>query len=350
MLKMMNGLNKMDVLNNKLYIDDIKRALKNYDFNRFNEKKILITGATGLIGSAIVDMLIIMRQIGVNMQIFAAGRDILKIAKRYGNKVIPIEYDAMCPVQLPTDIDFIVHGAGNASPELYIKSPVETMLSNINGVTNLLLYCKRNGAHMLYISSSEVYGKKEKNEDFLENDYGYVDQDNIRNSYAEAKRASEMLCRSFAIEYNIEVTMIRPGHVFGPTASPTDKRISSEFAFKAARGERLEMLSAGLQKRSYCYCVDAACAILICLLNGKKGEAYNIGTLDVTSIKEMAQILAETANVTLISKEPSREELGAFNPMNNSALNNKKLLNIGFKQCFSAREGLEHTIKILQML
>lgn len=136
--------------------------------------------------------------------------------------------------------------------------------------------------------------------------------------------------------------------MYGPTASKKDKRISSDFAYKAARGEKLEMLSAGLQNRSYCYCIDASMAILVCLIKGVSGEAYNIGTKDVTSIREMARILAKAGDVELKIKEPNKEEKSAFNPMNNSSLDMRKISEIGYVESFTAREGLEHTVLILK--
>lgn len=350
LLKRRIGLNKnMGLLNSTLYRNDIKKALEKYDFSSSDGKSVLVTGATGLICSSLIDVLLILQEItGIKIKILGAGRNQNKIEKRFDERIIPIVYDAILPLQIAEDVDFIIHGAGSASPELYTNKPVETMLSNINGVNNLLNYCVGKKTRMVYISSSEVYGQKDKEDPFVETNYGYIDLDNIRNSYSESKRASEMLCKSYATEYGIDVSIVRPGHVYGPTASTKDKRISSDFAYKAARGENMEMLSTGLQKRSYCYCIDAAMAILVCLINGVSGEAYNIGTEDVTSIREMAQILAKAGGVELKIREPSREEKGVFNPMNNSSLNMKKITEIGYIETFTAKEGLEHTVLILK--
>ena len=132
--------------------------------------------------------------------------------------------------------DYIISGAGLASPELYTEKPVETILSNFDGVHALLNYSKNNGTQrLLYISSSEVYGNKKTVESFMEGDYGEVDIDNIRSSYTVAKRASEMLCKSYASEFGVDCVIARPGHIYGPSAKKADKRISSDFAFKAKR-------------------------------------------------------------------------------------------------------------------
>lgn len=340
----------MNLLNSTTYYEDILKILENYDFSELDGKTVFITGVTGLICSALVDILRVLKKNAINIKIIAAGRNVSKIIERFVDEVIPFEYEAMHSVDMPSNIDYIIHGAGNASPELYTSQPVETMLSNIIGVNNLLRYCIGKKIKMVYISSSEVYGQKEVEAAFSEDSFGYIDPNNIRNSYSESKRSSEMICRSYAKEYGVSVSIVRPGHIYGPTASNRDKRISSDFAYKAARGENLEMLSLGLQKRSYCYCIDAACAILVTLLNGVSGEAYNIGTEDTTSIREMAVMLADAGNVQLLAKKPTQQEMNVFNPMNNSSLTIEKINKIGYKQVFSVSVGLKHTVKILREL
>ena len=141
--------------------------------------------------------------------------------------------------------------------------------------------------------------------------------------------------------------IVRPGHIYGPTASPRDRRISSEFAYLAAQGKSLEMKSLGLQKRSYCYSLDCAAAILVALINGEKGESYNIGHDEVTSVREMAQMLADAGKVELKINDPTEDDLKKFNPMDNSSLNNEKIKEIGYKDSLSVREGLAHTVAIL---
>lgn len=341
-----------DILRNKTYLHDIERALSNLELAQMNGKSILITGGLGLILSSVVDLLIkYSEQNNVNVDIYIADINESSFDTRYGEYrcVQYLPYDATKPITFDIEIDYIIHGAGVASPELYVSKPVETMLSNFNGVLNLLEYAKaHNAKRMLYISSSEVYGTKDTMDAFEENRFGSVNINSIRSSYSEAKRASEVLCKSYSSEYDVDTVIVRPGHIYGPTASPKDKRISSEFSYLAALGKSLEMKSLGLQKRSYCYSLDCASAILTALLSGEKGESYNIGQDEVTSIREMAQMLAEAGNVSLIINEPAEADLKQFNPMNNSSLNNEKIKAIGYRDTFSVREGVEHTVKILK--
>lgn len=343
-----------NILSNNIYVEDINKVLETFDFSDFMNKTVLVTGGLGLICSSLVDLMIVYNKChNANISIYIAYTNEAGFNARYGEyacvKYLP--YDATKPIAFNVDADYIIHGAGVASPELYVSKPVETMLSNFNGVLNLLEYARAHAVkRMLYISSSEVYGTKDTGDAFEENSFGTVNINAIRSSYAEAKRASEVLCRSYSSEYDIDTVIVRPGHIYGPTASPRDKRISSEFAYLAAQGKSLEMKSLGLQKRSYCYSLDCAVAILVALMNGQKGESYNIGHDEVTSIREMAQILAEAGNVNLKINEPTEEDLKQFNPMDNSSLNNEKIKAIGYRDSFSVREGLFHTVKILEDL
>lgn len=338
----------MKLLDSNLYKKDIEKAIKSIDLTSLNDKTIFITGGLGLICSAIIDVLILYGKTG---QIYVGARDEEKFKERYDgyNKVKFVQYDALDRINFNFIPDYIIHGAGLASPELYTSKPVETILSNFNGVHSLLEFVKDNKVEkLLYISSSEVYGIKTTENSFKEGIYGEIDIDNIRSSYAEAKRASEMICKAYSYEYDIETVIVRPGHIYGPSAKIEDKRISSDFAFKAAKGEQLEMKSAGLQRRSYCYSIDCAIQILFALTKGKKAKAYNVGHEEITSIRHMAEIYAKAGNVDLIIKEPTVDEIKNFNPMTNSALDNSFIKELGYRDTFSVEEGLTHTVNILK--
>lgn len=320
-------------------------------------KSILITGAAGLICSAVVDILFRYNDIhNAGIRILAAGRWPEEMEKRFGEMVkrpdfIFVRYDASrTDNELNLPCDYIIHGASNAFPGMIIKEPVETMLSNFLGMKYLLDYAKGMGTkRILYISSSEVYGKKENSEPFREDEYGSIDLLNPRNSYSIGKRAAETLCASYAAEYGVESVIVRPGHIYGPTASPMDNRVSSAWAYAAARGEDIIMKSDGLQLRSYCYCLDCASAMLKVLLSGNNITAYNISNPDsIISIRQMAEILAEAGKVQLVREEAGEEEKKSFNPMSNSSLESNNLQKLGWQGLFDAKRGLSHTVVILK--
>ena len=147
----------------------------------------------------------------------------------------------------------------------------------------------------------------------------------------------------------LKITIFRPGHIYGPTAGRSDNRVSSAWAFTAARGEDIVMKSDGAQIRSYCYAPDCASAILKVLFRGEAGHAYNISNPDsIISIREMGEILAKAGGVRLKKETAGAEEKRGFNPMSNSSLESGSLEGLGWRGCFSAEEGLTHTVEILK--
>lgn len=351
MQKMMSGLRNeenMKLLESDIYLKDLEKVVKNINLEVLEGKSVFITGGLGLICSAIVDVLLAYGRTGI---IYVGARNIEQYNLRFGEikKVQYIQYDALQDFEIDFIPDYIIYGAGVASPELYTEKPVEVILSNFQGVQFLLEFARKNKIErLLYISSSEVYGKKITEEPFREDMYGKIDIDNIRSSYPIAKRASEMLCKAYYSEYGVDTVIARPGHIYGPSSKKTDKRISSDFAFKSAKGEKLVMKSSGLQRRSYCYSLDCAVQILIVLLKGKSGEAYNIGHDEVITIRKMSEIFAKAGKTELLMSKPSKAEKKAFNPMNNSSLNNDKVKKLGYRDTFTVEEGLAHTVKILK--
>ena len=341
-----------NILGNKTYNEDLARVINKFDFSGLKNKSVMITGGLGLIGSAVADLLFAANKIkNLNIKIFIASRSEEKFNKRYGNieDINFIYYDALEQINFNEYFDYIIHCAGLASPDMYVNFPVETLMTSVDSVRNLLEYCKnKNVMRFLYVSSSEVYGLKKEEKAFIENMYGTIDIDNVRSSYAIGKITSEVLCRSYLKEYNVDCVIVRPGHIFGPTASEKDKKVSSEFAYLAAQGKSLTLKSSGLQKRSYCYTLDCAAAILVSLIKGVAGESYNIGHDEITSIKEMAGYMAEAGGVELSVSNPTESELKAFNPMNNSSLDIQKIKDIGYQDSFSVREACRHTIEIIR--
>lgn len=345
----------MGIWNSATYLADLEEAVKRTDLEPLRGKKILITGATGLICSTVVDLLLLCNEkCGMDITIYAAARSREKMLCRFPGKeasgLIPVAYDATKPVDFPFRADYILHGASNASPEKYVSEPVDTLLANIVGVNELLQYGNACGTtKFVYISSSEVYGTLSQAEPLSEDVYGCVDILSPRASYPMGKRAAETLCVAYANQYGMDISITRPGHIYGPTAQNSDRRVSSAFARQAVMGEDLVMKSAGTQKRSYCHCIDCACAILTILLKGKNKEAYNISNShSILTIRQMAQRIADQAGVQLIMELPREAELAAFNPMDNSSLSGTKLEALGWQGFLDADTGFRHTIQALQ--
>ena len=348
----------MSIYNSKLWTEDIDIVMRILpELERLEGQNVMITGAAGLICSAVTDILIRYNETrDGKIQIYAAGRNEHKMKERFG-KFFDCDYfhfvlydSSMVDNEFGFEADYIIHGAANSSPKRIMNEPVETMLGNFFGVKYLLDFARDCGSkRILYISSSEVYGKKNGDRASQEGDYGFIDILLSRNSYSIGKQAAETLCISYADEYGIDPVIIRPGHVYGPTASKTDDHVSSAWAYAVANGKDIVMKSDGAQIRSYVYCLDCASAILKVLLCGEKCKAYNISNPDsVISIKEMAKILCKAGGVELHYESANEADKKRFNPMSNSSLNSVRLLSLGWKGYFNAENGFGHTVSILK--
>lgn len=350
----------MSILKSKTYFDDLEYTVENTDIlEGFKNKSIFITGGTGLIGSAVVDLLLMSNLVkNLNITILVASRNASKAQARFAdfvdtkvvNSLSFIPYDSTRNNNLDFHADYIIHAASNAHPKAFVESPVDTMLSNIDGLKELLDYSRVHRVrNIVYVSSSEVYGRKNTVESFKEDEYGSLDILNPRNAYASSKRAAETLCASYYKQYDVKSSIVRPGHIYGPTATNSDSRVGSSFAYCVAAGNDIVLKSDGKQIRSYCYTLDCATAILTVLLRGEPAVAYNISNPDsIISIKELAQLYAVEGGVKLAFDLPSESEKAAFNPMDNSSLDSTKLENLGWKGLFSANEGTAHTIAALK--
>ena len=350
----------MNIYDSKLWISDLDETIAALpELAQLANKSVMVTGCTGLICSAVVDVLIRWNETyNEKINILAAGRSEKKIEARFSPYLAEdwftfVPYDASSTENdLPLPCDYIIHGASNASPNKIVKEPVETMLSNVLGMKYLLDYAKeRRVKRVLYISTSEVYGRKEHNNPSKINEYGWIDLLNSRNSYSIGKCAAETMCASYADEYGVESVIIRPGHIYGPTAVESDNRVSSAWAYDVARGKDVVMKSDGSQIRSYCYCLDSASAILTVLLKGENVHAYNISNPDsIINIRGMAEILTKSAGVQLKMELPTEAEKKGFNPMSNSSLDSTELLALGWRGLFDAERGFSHTVEILKEL
>ena len=196
-------------------------------------------------------------------------------------------------VPVEEDVHFVVHGASIASPTLYRRRPLETIDVNVTGTRHLLdLAVHKEVEGFLYLSSSEIYGDPPPDWIPTPEEYrGNVACDGPRACYDESKRLAETLCFTYHRMHGTPVTIARPFNVYGPRLRLDDGRVVPDLIRNVVRGEALTILSDGRATRSFCYVTDAIVAMLLLLLKGRRGEAYNVGHDEEVSIGELAETL-----------------------------------------------------------
>lgn len=337
---------------NPLYVEDLENAAA---YAELDNSSVLVTGASGLIGSFIVDALAYHNEKhGANIKIYAMSRRLEKLRERFSyctdiHNVSLAAHDICKPLE-DVRYDYIIHAASNADPRTYALYPVETIQTNIIGTTNVLEYAR---AHketcVLFTSTMEVYGSIPEAYSFSEEQYGLVDFNQIRSGYPESKRTSELLCRSYASEYGVDVVIARLGYIYGPSMTAEDNKVIAQFINKAIAGENIVLKSKGEQLRSYCYISDAVAGIFSILSKGERGRAYNVAnSISTTTICEMAQLAAGQTNTEVVFELPDElERIGSSKPQN-AVLDESALISLGWNGVYTMEQGFARTVSILK--
>ena len=344
-------------ITNKLYQNDIEKVIVE-DFSLFKEKSIFITGSSGLVGSAIVDILMFLNEkFNYNINIYGTFSNEKTFENRFPSyknnpHFHPVIQDITNTFDYDFSVDYIIHAASNTHPHLYGTQPVETIKLNVLGTLNVLDFAKKNkNSKSLFLSTLEVYGSKDNIEAFEENNIGFVDFMKPRACYPESKRVCETLCHSYIQEYKMNINIARLGYIYGPTVKMNSTKADVQFLAKALNNENIVMKSAGLQKRSYLYVLDTAAALLTILLKGENGETYNVAAKSGNVLlRDYAKQLAHIANVEIIFENASEQEKLGFSTVANSTLDGEKIKTLGWSEKFTFNEGIEHTFKIKKEL
>lgn len=321
------------------------------------DKVFFITGASGMIGTAIVDVLMQLNEKNnYKIHVIAAGRNKHSLEKRFseymGKGMVSFYVsDINKPIFIKRRADFIIHAASNTHPRQYADDPIGTIKTNVFGMVNVLEYAKAVSAkRVLFLSSVEIYGEALKGEDVFTEDYcGYIDCNTLRANYPESKRLGEALCNAYMTKYNLDVVIPRLSRVFGPTMRLTDSKAMSQFLLKGVYGKDVILKSIGNQKYSYCYVTDVVSGIFYCLLKGAKGEAYNIAdTHEVPTLKEIAEYIAKFNGRSVIYELPDEIEQAGASKVSVGILSAKKAERLGWRSVSDIFTGINKTLMILQ--
>jgi len=302
-------------------------------------KRILVTGGAGFLGSHLCERLI------------AQGHDVLcvdnfytgtkhNVAHLMGDPRFELmRHDITFPLYV--EVDEIYNLACPASPIHYQFDPVQTTKTSVHGAINVLGLAKRVKAKILQASTSEVYGDpkiRPQTEDY----WGHVNPIGFRACYDEGKRCAETLFFDYHRQHKVRIKVARIFNTYGPRMHPNDGRVVSNFIVQALKGEPITIYGTGAQTRSFCY-VDDLIDALIRLMNTPDDFTgpVNIGNTNEFTILELAQ---KVAALTGAKSEIVRKPLPSDDPVQRQPEVSLARAQLGWHATTELDEGLQRTI------
>ena len=348
----------MGIYNSEIYINEINSFDKIINWNRLRDKTFLISGASGMIGGFLIDV-IMEKNIkdNLNCKIYALGRSEDKLKNRFSryldeSLLVFLQYDIQKPLSYNIEsVDYVLHLASNTHPLLYSTDPIGTILTNVIGVKNMLDFSvEHHVSRFAFASSNEMYGENRGDVELFTEDYcGYINCNTLRAGYPESKRCGEALCQAYKSQKGLDIVIPRLTRTFGPTMSMSDTKASSQFIKKGIEGEDIVLKSKGTQFFSYTYVADAVSGLLTVLLYGENGEAYNISDeCGDIMLKDFAAIVAEICRTKVVFELPDAVEAMGYSKATKARLDGGKLRALGWKPQYDIRLGIERTLQILK--
>ena len=348
----------MHFYDNDLYKEDINAICNlSLPWEKLKGKSVVLSGASGMIGSFLIDTLMSKNMDGLNCSIYAIGRSREKAEQRFteywGDEHFHfISHNINVPFQsdeIPEG-DYLFHLASNTHPLQYSSDPIGTITTNIIGLKNMLDLAENlNSERIVFASSNEIYGENRGDVELFEESYcGYIDSNTLRAGYPESKRCGEALCQAYRKQKEMNIVIPRFTRTYGPTMLMSDTKAISQFIKKGIQGENIVLKSKGDQKYSYTYVADAVSGLLYILFLGKDGDAYNIAdeASDI-ALKDLAGIIAEYVNRKVVFEIPDAAEAIGYSKATKALLDGGKLKELGWSPNYTIERGIQRTIDIL---
>lgn len=352
----------MKLYSNDLYMKDVRQVCKsNLPWEKLRNKSVMLSGATGLLGSFFVDVIFEKNsEEELNCTVYVLGRHEKKAKERFSKHVESmlfkfIPYDVKSPF-IRDDIgtiDYVLHLASNTHPIQYSTDPIGTITTNVIGLQNMLEFAvKHNTARFAFASSNEIYGENRGDVELFDEHYcGYIDSNTIRAGYPESKRCGEALCQAYRVQNGLNIVIPRFTRSYGPTMLMSDTKAISQFIKKGISDEDIVLKSPGLQYYSYTYVADAVYGLLTVLLKGENGEAYNIAdeASDIM-LKDLATIISRINGKKVVFEIADEIEAMGYSKATKARLDGSKLKALGWKPFFDINSGIVRTINILKQI
>jgi len=295
----------------QIILDDTENILKRINFKELGGKTILITGASGLIGTYLLASLKqIVAKNGKKIKVIAVRRNpVLPYFERLtdfpGIKIYQGDLTDDNFLKSLPKANFIIHAAGYGQPRRFLKDPLKTLRLNTD-VTIGLLDKLLPGGKFLFLSSSEVYSGL-KPPPYRENQIGTTGTLHPRACYIEGKKVGEMIVNLYRTK-GVAAKSARLCLVYGPGTRPDDARVINSFIEQALMKHKITLLDQGKAKRAYCYVTDAVEILWQILLKGHQ-PIYNVGGISQVTIAELAKKIGSYLQIPVTFPKNSKRSL-----------------------------------------
>lgn len=329
----------------KFLKNDLDRIIKNIDFSYLKNKKILITGASGLVGFYLTQCIKELQE-ELNIDVYLSYKnsipDYLKIY--YNFPYTEIKED-ITEIKLKSNyFDVIIHSSGYAQPMKFLKDGLTTIKINTVATMNLLNSLKKEGK-FLFVSTSEIYNGN-NNYNITEEEIGVTTPSHSRACYIESKRCGETICHVYKSNgYDIKIA--RLSLAYGPFTKLGDLRVLNSIIDKGLNQNIIELLDDGSAIRTYCYITDVIEMFWNILFYGKE-ITYNVGGFSNISIKELAYKIGNKLNKEVII--PSSVNGLDGNPKVVNISSEKYIDEFNKDNFIDIEEGLDNTIEWIKYI